>query len=91
MVAHLIKTYLRKRAGIVMTPHQFRHLAAKIMLRHEPGSYETVRQNLGHKTLKTTIRFYAGEDTRAAGLHHQQLVEKAAARLPSRVSRKRYS
>ena len=32
MVAILIKTYLSKRAGIVMTPHQFRHLGAKIML-----------------------------------------------------------
>jgi integrase len=32
MVAILIKTYLSKRAGIVMTPHQFRHLGAKMIL-----------------------------------------------------------
>lgn len=91
MVAHLIKTYLRKRAGIIMTPHQFRHLSAKIMLRHQPGCYESVRQNLGHKNLKTTNWFYAGDDTRAAGLRHQQSVEGAAGRLPSRTSRKKPS
>jgi hypothetical protein len=32
MVALLIKSYLARRAGIVLTPHQFRHLGAKIML-----------------------------------------------------------
>jgi integrase len=80
MIAVLIKTYLRKKAGIVLTPHQFRHLAAKIILRTNPGAYETVRQLLGHKNLRTTTWFYAGEDTRAAGLHHQRLVEAAAAR-----------
>src|SRR5262249_46327676 len=29
MVAVLITSYARKRAGIVLTPHQFRHLGAK--------------------------------------------------------------
>ena len=42
MLAILIKRYLRKRAGIMITPHQFRHLAAKIILRTNPGAYETV-------------------------------------------------
>jgi integrase len=88
MVAHLIKTYLRKKAGIVMTPHQFRHLAAKIILRTNPAAYETVRQLLGHKSLRTTNWFYAKEDSRAAGLHHQRLVEAAAARNPSRPRRR---
>lgn len=87
-VAYLIQTYLRKKAGIVLTPHQFRHLAAKIILRTNPGAYETVRQLLGHKNLRTTTWFYAGEDTRAAGLHHQRLVEAAVARDQPRTSRR---
>ncbi len=89
MVAHLITTYLRKRAGVVMTPHQFRHLAAKIMLRQQPGAHETVRQTLGHKNLKTTNWFYAGDDTRAAGLQHQRAVEQAAADSRLRSRRKK--
>jgi integrase len=85
MVARLITTYLRKRAGIVLTAHQFRHLSAKILLDAEPGSFETVRQLLGHKTLNTTVGAYAGIDSRRAARHHQRLVEEAlAAKKPMR-------
>jgi integrase len=77
MVALLIKSYLARRAGIVLTPHQFRHLGAKNILDAEPGGFETVRQLLGHKNLKTTATFYAGIDTRRAARHHQRLIERA--------------
>jgi integrase len=83
MVALLIKTYLSKRAGIVMTPHQFRHLEAKIILEDQPGAHELVRQFLGHQNLKTTTDFYAGLNTRRAGLHHQRLIEAAIAPRPA--------
>jgi integrase len=83
MVAILIKTYLSKRAGIAMTPHQFRHLGAKILLDDQPGAHELVRQFLGHKNLKTTTDFYAGLNTRRAGLHHQRLIEAAIASRPA--------
>lgn len=76
-VAWTIRTYLRKRAGIVMSSHQFRHLAAKLLLDAQPGSFETVRQFLGHKSDRTTVAAYAGMDTRRAGRHHQRLVEQA--------------
>jgi integrase len=36
-VAGLIMNYLRRRAGIVLTPHQFRHLSAKVILDADPG------------------------------------------------------
>jgi integrase len=91
MVAILIKTYLSKRAGIVMTPHQFRHLGAKIMLDDQPGAHELVRQFLGHKNLKTTTDFYAGLNTRRAGLHHQRLIEAAIAPGPAEQKARRSS
>jgi integrase len=78
-VAWLIKTYLRKRAGIVLTAHQFRHLSAKVVLDAEPGSFEIVRQLLGHRSLSTTVGSYAGIDSRRAARHHQRLVEEALA------------
>ena len=65
-VADLIKTYLRRRAGIVLTPHQFRHLSAKVVLDKNPGEFETVKQFLGHKSIKTTVGAYAGIDSRRA-------------------------
>jgi integrase len=78
-VAWLIATYSKRRAGIVLTPHQFRHLSAKVMLDAEPGAFETVRQALGHKSHKTTVRAYTGIDSRRAGRWHQRLIEEAIA------------
>jgi integrase len=69
------KTVLRE-LGVKLTPHQFRHLAAKIILDERPGAYELVRQLLGHKNAKTTTNFYAGIDTRRAGRAHADLVMK---------------
>jgi integrase len=91
-VAWLVTSYLSRRAGIVLTPHQFRHLSAKLMLDAEPGSFETVRQLLGHKNHKTTTNFYAGIDTRRAARHHQRLIERALdAQKPTARRRKRNS
>jgi integrase len=91
-VAWLITTYLEKKAGIVLTGHQFRHLSAKGLLDAEPGGFEIVRQLLGHKSLKTTVGAYAGVDCRRAARHHQRLVEQAlAAQSPTPRRKQRVS
>jgi integrase len=69
------KTILRQ-LGVSMTPHQFRHLCAKLILDRNPGAYELVRQMLGHTSQKTTANFYAGIDTLRAGRAHAELVNK---------------
>ena len=69
------KTVLRW-LGVKLTPHQFRHIVAKIILDANPGAYELVRQMLGHKNMKTTTSFYAGIDTRRAGRAHAELIMK---------------
>jgi integrase len=69
------KTVLRY-LGLKITPHQFRHLAAKINLDANPGAYELVRQLLGHKNLKTTVNNYCGRDTRRAARAHAELLMK---------------
>jgi integrase len=79
VIAYLIRTYLRKRAGLRLSPHQFRHLSAKVLLDAEPGNFETARQLLGHTSLDTTVTAYAGIDSRRAARHHQRLVEQALA------------
>lgn len=77
-----------REVGVHMTPHQCRHLAAKVLLDAQPGAYELVRQLLGHTSTKVTTMAYAGLDTRrAARAHHAVLAEvraKAEARLPRR-------
>jgi integrase len=67
---------IRRYLGVKLTPHQFRHLAAKIILDNNPGAYELVRQLLGHTSLSTTTMFYAGIDTRRAGRAHADLIIK---------------
>ena len=39
-VVYLICRYVRTLAGITLTPHQFRHLGAKILLDANPGNFE---------------------------------------------------
>ena len=72
--ANAIHKAILRYVGINMTPHQFRHWCAKIILDHNPGAYELVRQMLGHTSLKTTTSFYAGIDTRRAGRAHADLI-----------------
>jgi integrase len=72
------RTVLR-RLGVHITPHQFRHFAAKLILDANPGAYELARQLLGHKSLRTTTRFYAGADTRRAGRAHAELINRLRA------------
>lgn len=71
----ITKTLFR-HLGVRLTPHQFRHLAAKIILDAHPGAYELARQLLGHTSASTTSMFYAGIDTRRAGRAHADLVTK---------------
>jgi integrase len=69
------KTVLRY-LGVKLSPHQLRHLAAKLVLDANPGAFELVRQLLGHKNLRTATNFYAGIDTRRAGRAHANLLMK---------------
>lgn len=73
-IAIAIYKAIFRYVGVKMTPHQFRHLCAKLILDRNPGAYELVRQMLGHTNLKTTTSFYAGIDTRRAGRAHAELV-----------------
>ena len=61
-----ISNTLFKHTGIRLTPHQFRHVAAKLLLDARPGFYEVVRKLLGHKNLSTVYESYSGTETQAA-------------------------
>jgi integrase len=78
-----------RRVGVKITPHQFRHLGAKLALDDNPGAYEHARQLLGHKSLKTTTRFYAGPDTRRAGRAHADLIRRLREPQPGRSRHRR--
>jgi integrase len=71
-----IEKAVYRHLGIRLTPHQFRHFAAKVILDANPGAHELVRQLLVHKNMKTTINYYAGINTMRAGRAHAELLMK---------------
>jgi integrase len=73
-LAEQITRAIREEVGVEVHPHLFRHLAAKIQLEAQPGSYETVRRLLGHTSLDTTVAFYAGSEMTAAARHYDETI-----------------
>jgi integrase len=88
-VRQLIQTNLSRHVGIEFHPHAFRHLAGKLILDDNPGGHELARQFLGHKRIQTTVNYYTGVDTRRAGRHFQDLLEKARLERSRPMRRKR--
>jgi integrase len=72
-----------KHLGIRLTPHQFRHFAAKLILDANPSAHELVRQLLVHKNMKTTTNYYAGINTLRAGRAHADLIMKLKNQTPA--------
>jgi integrase len=86
-----IGNIIAQEIGVTMTPHQFRHLAAKLYLDRRPGDYETVRRLLGHKDIATTMRFYRELDTVLAVKRYGDLVTHLILELETRTTPKRPS
>jgi integrase len=76
MFGKQITERIQKAVGLRITPHQFRHAAAAIYLKHRPGDYETVRRLLGHRDIQTTVRFYCGLETMEATKQFGQLIRE---------------
>jgi Phage integrase family len=76
MFGKQITVRIQKAIGLRITPHQFRHAAAAIYLKHRPGEYETVRRLLGHRDIMTTVRFYCGLQTMQATEQFGRLIRE---------------
>jgi len=77
-----ISARVHKATGVALTAHQFRHAAAAIFLKHRPGEYELVRRLLGHRSITTTTRFYAGlESLQATRIFGDIITSELKARL----------
>jgi hypothetical protein len=76
---------IEKAIGLRLTVHQFRHLAAAVILKYQPGNFELVRLLLGHRTVQVTIRNYIGLETTHAGEVYGNLVRNLRMRRLSQV------
>ena len=79
-----ITAVIEKATGLRLTPHQFRHVAAAIILKHKPGNYELVRLLLGHRTVEITIRNYVGFEGAHASEVYGDLVRDMRTRRSGR-------
>jgi integrase len=68
--------FIKKHTGLVMNVHLFRHFAAYLYLKANPGHYEPVRQLLGHKDIKTTYRFYTKLEQEEAFRQYDNIIDK---------------
>lgn len=64
-----ISACVKRHTGLLVHPHLFRHIAAKLYLDAHPGDYGVVRLLHGHKSVNTTTESYCGRETAAAVQH----------------------
>lgn len=76
-----IKSTMKQYVGVELTPHQFRHLAARSFLNAYPGHYEEVRQLLGHASITTTVRHYSGIESEASARRFDEVILNRRKRL----------
>jgi site-specific recombinase XerD len=61
-----VKKATYEHVGVTLTPHQFRHLKARIYLDERPRDYPAVQRYLGHADLNSVMRSYSGSETDSA-------------------------
>jgi len=69
-----VKRATKNFAGLAVTPHQFRHLAAYTFLDDHPDHYEEVRRQLGHASVTTTTRYYSGLESESAARRFDEVI-----------------
>jgi integrase len=74
MLSNQIASLTAAELGVRITAHQFRHIAGFLYLKTNPGGHEVVRRLLGHKSIQTTLEFYAGMEASAAHRHYDNLL-----------------
>jgi integrase len=81
LLSKQIAKTVEREIGVRLTAHQFRHLAGFLYLRRNPGGHEVVRRLLGHKSIDTTTRFYAGMEVSEAIRHYDKHIESRRGEL----------
>ena len=69
-----VKDLAARYAGLDVTPHLMRAFVGKVILDEQPDGHAIVQQVLGHKSLRTTIKYYAPiRPAQARARYHEAL------------------
>ncbi len=71
-----IQKAIFEHTGLTLTPRQFRHLAAKLILDAEPGAFELVRQLLGYRKLHNVRHVFGHFETEHALRQYDELIAR---------------
>jgi integrase len=72
-----LMTSIRKHTGLIMNPHLFRHVIAKIVVERDPGMALSMSRHLGHKRIDTTMQHYLGTEGRVVSRRIDEIVSSA--------------
>ena len=87
LLSEQIKRFVKKRLGLNINAHLFRHIGAKLFLEENPGAYASVQLLAGHRSSDTTVDHYIGLEATEAARHYDDLILNRRRRRP--LSRKR--
>jgi integrase len=68
--------FLRKHAGIMVSPHLYRHIIAKVVVERHPELALDVSRRLGHASINTTFQSNLGTEGPAASRRINALLQQ---------------
>jgi integrase len=71
-----ITRFIRKWTGLQMNAHLFRHFAARMYLKEHPDAYESVKQLLGHRSVRTTTEYYTGQEVAETFARYDAILDR---------------
>jgi integrase len=74
-----VGVYVRKRTGLDISPHLYRHATAKIVIERQPELAFDLSRRLGHRNVNTTYQAYLGTETPAASRRINELLKGVCA------------
>ncbi|MFZ3583221.1 site-specific integrase [Loktanella sp. DJP18] len=80
--------HTRRVTGIRMNPHLYRHFLGWLWLKEDPDRLPDVQRLLGHKSLETTLAFYAEIDETLALNRWQAYLANKKSRQPNGFKKK---
>ena len=76
--------FMEAEVGVRVTGHRFRHVVGYIYLLDNPNGYEVVRLLLGHKSIKTTMQYYASLEVKEGHKRYDDFIERRRRELPNK-------
>ena len=76
---------MEAEVGVRVTGHRFRHVVGYIYLLDNPNGYEVIRLLLGHKSIKTTMTFYASLEVREGHKRYDNFIERRRRELSNKT------